>query len=187
MRQLRAGRIGRPHGLDGSVHVVAPVPALLAEGSVVLVDGREVEIVRRAGSDERPIVRLAGCEDRAAAEALRGRELVSPGPAPELDEDEWWIEDLEGCAVWDGAREVGVVAGVRALPSCEVLEVSRAAGGEELLVPLVRDAVRSVDVAARRIDVDLAFLGEGDGVEGGPDAGSAPDGGPAGSAPGSGP
>ena len=30
----------------------------------------------------------------------------------------------------------------------------------ELLVPLVRDAVRSVDVAARRIDVDLAFLGE---------------------------
>ena len=168
MRQLRAGRIGRPHGLDGSVHVVAPVPALLGEGAVVLVDGREVEIVRRAGTDERPIVRLAGCEDRAAAEALRGRELVAAAEAPELDEDEWWIEDLEGCAVWDGALEVGVVAGVRALPSCEVLEVRRPAGGEELLVPLVRDAVRSVDVGARRIDVDLAFLGEG------PDDGSAP-------------
>jgi len=27
-------------------------------------------------------------------------------------------------------------------------------------VPLVRDAVRSVDVAAKVIDVDLAFLGE---------------------------
>ena len=27
-------------------------------------------------------------------------------------------------------------------------------------MPLVRDAVRSVDVGARRIDVDLAFLGE---------------------------
>ena len=30
-------------------------------------------------------------------------------------------------------------------------------------VPLVRDAVRSVDLQARRIDVRLAFLGEADG------------------------
>jgi 16S rRNA processing protein RimM len=31
-------------------------------------------------------------------------------------------------------------------------------GGGELLVPLVRDAVRSVDVERREIDVDMAFL-----------------------------
>jgi hypothetical protein len=30
----------------------------------------------------------------------------------------------------------------------------------ELLVPLVGDAVRDVDLAAGRVDVDLAFLGE---------------------------
>jgi 16S rRNA processing protein RimM len=47
-----------------------------------------------------------------------------------------------------------------ALPSCEALEVERP-GAAELLVPLVRDAVRSVDVAAGVIDVDLGFLGEG--------------------------
>jgi ribosomal 30S subunit maturation factor RimM len=29
------------------------------------------------------------------------------------------------------------------------------------LIPLVGDAVRTVDVEARRIDVDLEFLGEG--------------------------
>jgi 16S rRNA processing protein RimM len=45
------------------------------------------------------------------------------------------------------------------LPSCEALEVERADGGE-LLVPLVRDAVRSIDVEARRIDVDVGFLGQ---------------------------
>jgi 16S rRNA processing protein RimM len=39
----------------------------------------------------------------------------------------------------------------------DVLVVERADGGE-LLVPLVGDAVRSVDVDARRIDVDLGFL-----------------------------
>ena len=47
-----------------------------------------------------------------------------------------------------------------ALPSCEVLEVARAGGETDLLVPLVSDAVRSVDLERREIDVDLAFLGE---------------------------
>ncbi len=47
-----------------------------------------------------------------------------------------------------------------ALPSCECLEVERVGGAPDLLVPLVRDAVRAVDVRRRRIDVDLRFLGE---------------------------
>ncbi len=46
------------------------------------------------------------------------------------------------------------------LPSCEVLEVARAAGGDALLVPLVADAVRDVDLERRVIEVDLRFLGE---------------------------
>jgi 16S rRNA processing protein RimM len=45
------------------------------------------------------------------------------------------------------------------LPSCEALEVARA-DGPDLLIPMVRDAVRSIDVPGRRIDVDLSFLGE---------------------------
>jgi 16S rRNA processing protein RimM len=69
--------------------------------------------------------------------------------------------------VLDGDRPVGVVRELRPLPSCDVLEVARE-GAEDLLVPLIRDAVRSVDVEAREIDVDLVFLGEGgDGEEAG--------------------
>ena len=60
----------------------------------------------------------------------------------------------------DGDREVGVVARLLALPSCEVLEVARHGGGPELLVPLIRDAVRDVDLDQQVIDVDLRFLGE---------------------------
>jgi 16S rRNA processing protein RimM len=57
---------------------------------------------------------------------------------------------------------VGVVTALLELPSCEVLEVRRD-GAEDrppLLVPLIRDAVRHVDPAARLIDIDLTFLGE---------------------------
>ena len=156
-----AGVVGRPHGLDGSFYVGAPNAALLELGVTVTVGGVERSIVRRAGTDRRPIVRLAGCEGRDAAEALRGQELRVPPPErTPLGPDEWWAEELEGARVFDGERELGVVRRLLALPSCECLEVARAAGGGDLLVPLVRDAIRSVDVAARRIDVDLRFLGE---------------------------
>jgi 16S rRNA processing protein RimM len=156
---LAGGRVGRPHGLDGSFHVVGPRPGLLVLGAIVRVGSRDAEIVRRAGTDEHPILRLEGFDGRDAAEALRGSELMLPrSAAPSLGEDEWWAEDLKNCRVVDGERTLGWVTRMIALPSCEALEVS--AGGEEFLVPLVSDAVRSVDIGAKVIDVDLAFLGE---------------------------
>ncbi len=152
-----AGHVGRPHGLDGSFHVTRPRPDLLTAGRTVVVAGRSRTIERRAGTDERPLVRLEGCTSREDAEALRGQALlVARDELPALGPDEWWPDDLVGCRVADGARAVGVVRAVTALPSCDVLEVQRDEG--TVLVPLVRDAVRAVDVEAKAIDVDMAFV-----------------------------
>jgi 16S rRNA processing protein RimM len=160
--RLTAGVVGRPHGVDGSFHVHRPRPDLLREGSSVSVRGEAVRIVRRAGTDARPIVRLDGVGDRDGAEALRGVELMaSAGEAPPLGPDEWWAEDLEGCAVVDGDRAVGVVRRLVALPSCEALEVARDGAGT-LLVPMVADALRRVDIDARVIDVRLSFVEPGE-------------------------
>ncbi len=54
---------------------------------------------------------------------------------------------------------IGTVVGLTALPSVDVLEVVRSEG-DDLLVPLVGDAVRTVDVERKEIDIDLRFLGE---------------------------
>jgi 16S rRNA processing protein RimM len=157
---IEAGRVGRPHGLDGSFHVTRPDARLLAAFDELWVHGRPLRVERRAGTAERPILRLAGHAGREAAEALRGAPLAVPADrAPALEEDEYWAHELAGCAVFDGTRRVGEVRRMLPLPSCEALEVALDGGGE-LLVPMVRDAIRSVDVAARRIDVDLSFLGE---------------------------
>ena len=157
---LPAGRVGRAHGLDGSFHVTRPRPGLLSLGLTIRAGEREVKIVRCDGTAERPIVRLEGIDGREAVDALRGTDLWAPRTAaPALGEDEYWAQDLEGCDVVDGAVAVGRVRTLLGLPSCEALEVERP-GAPDLLVPLVHDAVRSIDVAARRIDIDLAFLGE---------------------------
>lgn len=141
---------------------------LTLERSVV-VAGRTAQIVRRAGTEEHPIVRLQGVEDRGAAEALRGLEMmVDLAGAPPLAEGEWWANELEGCEVVDGERHVGRVVRLIELPSCEALEVRLENIGaddakrpvSDLLVPMVRDAIRQVDIAGRRIDVDMSFLAE---------------------------
>jgi 16S rRNA processing protein RimM len=132
--------------------VTRPERDLIRADVEAVVRGSRRRIEHVSGTAERPIVRLEGCSSRSEAEALRGADLLVP--APPLEPGEFWAADLEGCLVVDGDRSLGVVARMVALPSCEALEVG------DRLIPLVRDAIRSVDLEARRIDVDSDFLGE---------------------------
>jgi 16S rRNA processing protein RimM len=132
---------------------------MLSEGKTILVAGRETRIERRAGADAAPIIRLEGIGSRNEAEALRGTQLsVDRRDAPALGDGEYWARELEGCEVTDDGRVIGTVERLLVLPSCEALEV-RSAGGEQVLVPMVKDAIRSIDATARRIDIDSGFLG----------------------------
>lgn len=158
---LSAGWVGKPHGLDGTIHVTRPRAALLTVGATVTVDGVERRIVHRGGTDARPLLRLEGLDHISAVEPLRGKDLFVPRSAlPPLDEDEFWPDELVGLTVRSTAgAPVGEVANVLVLPSCDVLEVRRP-GASDLLVPLHREAVPELDAQAGRVVVDLAFMGE---------------------------
>jgi 16S rRNA processing protein RimM len=146
---VSVGRVGKPHGHDGSFYVDAashPLPA----GLSVTVAGRSAEIERRAGTPERPLIRLTGVCDRDSVAGWRGEPLLVPLEESPLDSDEWLADDLVGCEV----PGVGAVRRVIRAPSCDLLEV----GARGVLIPFISDAVKGVDLAARRIEVDLAFL-----------------------------
>jgi 16S rRNA processing protein RimM len=150
LTQVSAGRVGRPHGLDGSFYVNGPKQAL-AEGTVIRVAGADRRVERRAGTDERPIVRLEGISDRDGAAALLGEQLLLDLEEEPLEEGEYIVSDLVGCTI----EGLGVVTGVIPGPSCDVLEV----GVDGVLVPLVSDAVKRVDIEERIIEIDRDFLG----------------------------
>lgn len=159
---LSAGRVGKPHGLDGAFHVTWPRIRVLRDARTVTIDGAPRTIRRLGGTDERPTLVLEGVASREQANALRGKDLmIEREAAPPLAEDEWYAEDLAGCTVVDGETVVGVVEKMLAYPSCELLDVVRE-GEPNILVPLIGDAVRSVDIAAKVIDVNTAFLGLAD-------------------------
>jgi 16S rRNA processing protein RimM len=143
---VTAGRVGRPHGRDGSFYVERPAHPLEPGTEVVVADDRRA-VERRAGRPERPLIRLNGVDDRSAAAALRGERLIVEA---EVGEGEWLASELIGCHV----AGVGTVTRVLAAPSCDLLELENG-----VLVPLVSDAVRSIDPEAGAIEVDLGFLG----------------------------
>jgi 16S rRNA processing protein RimM len=137
--------VGRPHGLDGGFHVITRDPDLL--GEVVTLAGAARRVLRRSGTDRRPLLRVEGVDSREAAEALRGEALWVERPP--LGEDEYWAEDLVGCEVAGRGR----VARMVEFPSCEALELE-----DGSLIPLVRDAIARVDLERRRIDLHEEFL-----------------------------
>jgi 16S rRNA processing protein RimM len=143
---VTAGRVGKAHGRDGGFYVEDPDHPL-PEGTTVVMGSRAHTVERRAGTDDRPLVRLSGLEDRDAVATLRGELLLVEA---ELGEGEWLAGDLVGCEV----PGLGRVRRVQGGPSCDVLEL-----GDGTLVPLVTDAIVSIDPHARRIEVRLEFLG----------------------------
>ena len=153
--RIEVGRIGKPHGLDGSVTLTGhggTVP--MALGTEVTVGDRPTTIVGRKGTDERPIVRFDIAARREQAQELRGQPVTVPVSAlPEPDEDEFFHVDLIGCEVWCGERRVGAVRTVHAYPANDVLELE---SGE--MIPFVDDAVEAVDVAGRRIGLREGVL-----------------------------
>lgn len=145
------GRIGRAHGLDGSMYLEGHggvVP--LAPGTTLTVGEQPATIRDRRGTAERPILRLDLAATREAAEALRGQPVSVPSSQlPQPDPDEYFHVDLIGCQVFAGQRRLGEVADVLAYPANDVLDVRD--GETSLLLPLAVDAILEVDVAARRI------------------------------------
>ena len=141
MTLVTAGRVGKPHGLDGSFYVDGASHPL-ALGTALTIGDRPFEIERRAGTDERPLVRLSGLEDPRSV----GGELLLVDA--ELADDEWLAADLMRCSVPGRGRVVRVLDG----PSCSVLELE-----DGTMVPFVSHAIESVEGGEIRLNED--FLG----------------------------
>lgn len=139
-------------GLAGSVRIEALTdhPERLAAGeSVWIEDEAEARTILEAGWGGRvPILRLEGISDRAAAERLAGRYLEAP--ANVLPPDTYYWHELIGLAAVDEAgTELGEVVEIFRAGENEVYRIEGPGG--ELLVPALRDVVRSIDLPARRI------------------------------------
>ncbi len=153
------GRVVRPHGLAGEV-VVDPatdVEERFEPGSTLRLGpaGRRVEVAQSRPFGDRLLVRFEGMADRTAVEGLRGLELsVERGEVPRAPAGSFYHFELLDCVCHDAALgELGVVRALHEDGGGLLLEI--ALDQRRLLVPFVDEFVVRIDIAARRIDLDL--------------------------------
>jgi 16S rRNA processing protein RimM len=143
------GRVGRPHGLDGSfvVEDASEDPERFAEGAELRVGGKPAVVVASKRARGRPVIRL----DRPVE---RGAELAVPRNAlPPAGENEWYAFELVGLrAVEQGGRVLGRVTAVEPGVANDVLVLD-----DGTLLPFVEAWVGDIDVAAGTIVVAAGF------------------------------
>jgi len=182
---VQVARIIRPRGNKGEVlaELFTDFPARLSSRLQIFV--RHAQNEPRAiglqnfwvdrNHPEHGIFHFEGCSSIDAAEKLRGLEVLIPiADRVKLPAGKYFVSDLIGCSVFENPvantklsspacameeapRVVGTVRDVffpgEGTAGTPLLQVQTAAG--ELLIPLAEDICRSIDVAARRIDVTL--------------------------------
>ncbi|HEX9735008.1 MAG TPA: ribosome maturation factor RimM [Thermoanaerobaculia bacterium] len=163
------GYLVRPHGVRGElkIEIHSDNPERFAPGSELLLRAprREPGQARRPPrtvtvTSFRPVrggglIAFAGCEDRDAAEELRGGRLeVELARIPAAPPGCYYHYELVGCRCFEVLEgELGEVAELLEDGGGHLLRIRR--GGRDLLVPFVDAFLERVDVAARRIDLRL--------------------------------
>ena len=147
------GRVGKSHGLDGSfvVEDASESRELFAVGAKLLVEGEEATVVGLRHARGRPVIRLDRRVPRGAALLVPLTALAPTG------EDEYYVFQLVGLDVQeDGGTVLGTVADVTPGVANDVLELD-----SNVLLPLVEDCVRAIDLEDGRILVAPGFADPG--------------------------
>jgi 16S rRNA processing protein RimM len=147
------GRVGRPHGLDGSFAVegASEAPERFAVGATLLAGGEPARVVASKRAGGRPVIRL----DRPVP---RGTALEVPRDLlPEPEPGSYYVFQLIGLEVAEErGRVLGRVIAVEPGVANDVLELDSG-----LALPLVEACVRKVDLDAGRILVARGFAEPG--------------------------
>jgi 16S rRNA processing protein RimM len=159
-RHLAIGRILRPWGVRGElkVEILTEDPTRFQRLETVYVGPQFVphrlERARLHKGDL--ILKLAGCDDRNAAEELRDLLVnVAMEDALPLEEGEYWVHQLLGLEVWTAEGEkLGLVREVLETGANDVYVV-RDQSGREVLIPALKDVVLEIDLDAGRMLVEL--------------------------------
>lgn len=158
---VAVAEIARPHGVLGELRLKLynPDSDLLARRPRVKLrlpsgEARDGAITAAREANKALLVRIAGVDDRDAAEALRGTEILVPRDAfPPLAEGEFYACDLEGArALMRSGEELGRVTGVASYPTCDVLLIDRE-GKKRIEVPLLDAYVGAVDAKGGTVEI----------------------------------
>ena len=148
---MTIGKVGRPHGIDGAFFVEQPSDdqRWWKTGARFLAGGTSVEVISHRTSSGRPVIKVDPPVERGVLLEVEQVDL------PATAEDEYYAFELVGLqVVEETGRSLGTVEAVTTGIANDVLELDSG-----VLLPMVEDCIRVVDVSAGRIEVAEGFAG----------------------------
>jgi len=155
--KLQLGKIVNTHALKGEVKVTpwCDDADIFSSLDSIDVGGAELEIEAAKPHKNSVLIKFKGIDSVEAAERLRGKVLCADkalmGPLPD---NTYYIADLIGLEVYTGERRLGVLDDCFPTGSNDVYVV-RGEDGKQLLLPAIKQVIKRVDIAARRMETEL--------------------------------
>lgn len=157
---IALAKVGRPYGLTGALHwyPYSKDAQTLLKAREVMIGSTMYAVTRSRRHGESIVAEIVGVTSPEAAARLTNKEIfVDKAYFAPLSEGEYYWIDLIGLTCTNGARVFGEIVEIFESGAHPILRVKRTATdptqGDEL-IPFVDAIVRSVDIAARRVDVD---------------------------------
>jgi 16S rRNA processing protein RimM len=102
------------------------------------------------------LVQLEGITDVEAAERLLGQALSIPAEQiHELPGDSFYLHDLIGLeVVHTNGRKLGIVKDVLVTGGTDLFVITSVRSGQDMLLPAVKEFIKSVDISSGRLEVD---------------------------------
>ena len=149
---FKIGQIVNTHGIKGEVKVYPLTEDLnkFKRLKTVLVGGVEKNILGVKFQKDRVILKIEGIDSMNDAETYKGKYIEVPrDKEPELAEDTYYVSDLKECTVYDTSeKELGRIFDVISTPNNDVYWITEP---KELLIPVLRDIVLSVDINLKKV------------------------------------
>lgn len=159
--RICVGAVAGSFGVQGEVRLKSfcADPAAIADYAPLFTEdgGRSFSIRLTRSIPGGFSARLSGVATKEQADALKGMRLFADrSQLPSLPDDEFYHADLIGLEVRDtGGAVLGQVTAVHNHGASDLLEVSGPGLKSAVLLPFTKAIVPTVDLALRRIVVDL--------------------------------
>ncbi|MCH5184979.1 MAG: 16S rRNA processing protein RimM [Oscillospiraceae bacterium] len=160
--KLEAGKIVNTHGLRGELKIIP-----WTDSPEVFEDIKRVYVIRKSGEEcldiknikyhkNNIIVKFEQINSIEQAEKYKNTIVLADREAfGELEEGVYFIADLIGCSViTDDGRDLGKISDVINTGSNDIYEVDKG-GGKKLLLPVIDDVVKNIDIDKKIITVHL--------------------------------
>ena len=158
---LEIGTIVGTHGIKGEVRVnpACDSPAFFRGFQTLYFDAEGREAVQVLGMREHKnlaLLQLEGIHSMEAAERLKAKRLFFRRAEAHLEEGRYFIAELLGCDVFDvnSGERYGAICEVSQTGANDVWHI-KTPEGDERLIPVIPDVVKSVDVEKRRVEVAM--------------------------------